>query len=123
MYMRYIKGRKPNGSMIVAIIALVVATTGGAYAASKINGKNLVRDSVASSKIKNETLKSKDFSNQAKRDLRGEARPAWAAGRRQGRRATSGRRVRPVRPWSLRRPQLRAQSSPGPPWSTFPRCR
>ena len=72
MYMRYIKGRKPSGSMIVAIIALVVATTGGAYAASKINGKNLVRDSVASSKIKNQTLKGKDFSNQAKRDLQGE---------------------------------------------------
>jgi hypothetical protein len=58
--------------MIVAIIALVVATAGGAYAASKINGKHLVRNSVASNKIKNKTLKSKDFSRKAKQSLEGD---------------------------------------------------
>ena len=80
--MRYVHGHKPSGSMVVAIIALVVATTGGAYAASRIDGKNLVRNSVASSKIENRTLKSKDFSNQAKRDLQGERGERGPKGRR-----------------------------------------
>jgi hypothetical protein len=80
--MKYVKGRKPSGSMLVAVVALVVALTGGAYAASKINGKHLVRNSVASSKIKNKTLKNKDFSNQAKRSLEGDRGPRGRRGPR-----------------------------------------
>ena len=80
--MKYVQGHKPGGSMIVAIVALVVATAGGAYAASKIDGKNLVRNSVASSKIENKTLKGKDFSNQAKRSLKGDRGPRGERGAR-----------------------------------------
>ena len=80
--MRYVKGRMPTGSMIVAVIALVVATVGGAYAASKINGKHLVRNSVASSKIKNNTLKSRDFSSKAKSSLEGDRGPRGRRGAR-----------------------------------------
>ena len=111
--MRYVHAHKPSGSMVVAIIALVVATTGGAYAASRIDGKNLVRNSVASSKIENRTLKSKDFSNQARRDLQGE----------RGERGPKGRRGRRVRRSSPRRSRRRARSSLEPASSTYRPCR
>ncbi len=72
--------RMPSASMLVAIAALVVATTGGAYAAAKLNGKHLKNNSVASSKIKNKTLLPRDFSNRAIRRLRGDRGPRGKRG-------------------------------------------
>jgi hypothetical protein len=51
--------------MVVALIALLVALSGSAYALSKLNGKQLVKRSVAASKIKKNTLTGKEI-NEAK---------------------------------------------------------
>lgn len=46
----------PSPSMVVAMLALCVALSGTAYAAAKINGKNIKNRSIAASKIKKNTL-------------------------------------------------------------------
>jgi hypothetical protein len=61
---------RPSPSMLVALLALVMATTGSAVAASLITSKQ----------IKNGTIKSKDLSAKAKRDLRGNEGPRGAQG-------------------------------------------
>lgn len=55
----------PSPAMVVAMIALLVALSGSAYAAAKINGKNIKNRSVAASKIKKNTLGSNEI-NEAK---------------------------------------------------------
>jgi hypothetical protein len=42
--------------LIIACLALAVATGGSAYAATKINGKNIAKDSIAGNRLKNNTL-------------------------------------------------------------------
>lgn len=46
----------PSPAMVVAMIALVVALSGSAYAAATINGKNIKSKSIAGSKLKNNTI-------------------------------------------------------------------
>jgi hypothetical protein len=57
--------RRPSPAMVVALIALIVALSGSAYALSKLNGKRLVKRSVAAGKIKKNTLTGKEI-NEAK---------------------------------------------------------
>jgi hypothetical protein len=69
--MNRIKGMKPSGSMIVAIIALVAALGGTAFAAATISGKDIKNNTVSSKKVKDKTLQTKDFSSKAKAELKG----------------------------------------------------
>ena len=69
--MKYVKGFKPSGSMVVAVIALIVAAGGTAFAAAQINGKDIINNTVGSNKIKNKSLKTKDFSPKTKSKLKG----------------------------------------------------
>ena len=43
--------------MVVACLALIVAIGGSAYAASKINGKDIRKDSITGKQIKEKTVK------------------------------------------------------------------
>jgi hypothetical protein len=52
----------PSPSMVVAVIALVVALSGSAYAAVTINGKNIKKGTVTSKQIKNGTIVKSDLS-------------------------------------------------------------
>jgi hypothetical protein len=54
---------KPSGSMLVALLALVMATTGSAVAASLITSKQ----------IKDGTIQTKDISKKAQKSLKGKA--------------------------------------------------
>ena len=68
---RKLLARRPSPAMVVAFIALCVGVTGGAFAAATIdtgdiqNGvvtkKDLHKNSVNTKKVKNQTLKAKDF--------------------------------------------------------------
>lgn len=78
--MHRLKEAKPSPSMIVAIIALVAALSGSAYAASKITGKDIKNNAITSPKVKNKTLKTKDFSNQARKQLQGAQGPQGPKG-------------------------------------------
>jgi Collagen triple helix repeat (20 copies) len=61
---------RPSGSMLVAVLALLIATTGSAVAASLITGKQ----------IKDGTIQKKDLSKSARAGLHGATGPAGAAG-------------------------------------------
>lgn len=65
--------------MIVAVIALVSSLTGGAIAATVINGKNIKKNTVTSKQVRNNSLTGADIKNGsvAKADLAGDA---FAAG-------------------------------------------
>ena len=52
----FAKLRRPSHGTVVAYLALFVALSGGAYAATTINGKRLVARSVAGKKLKKNTL-------------------------------------------------------------------
>lgn len=80
--MKYVKGFRPSGSMVVAIVALIVACAGTAVAAATINGRDLVNNTVGSNKIKNRSLKVKDFSGNTKSKLKGARGPKGAKGQR-----------------------------------------
>jgi hypothetical protein len=54
--MTMLKKRRPSASMIVAILALVVALGGTAYAAQQINGGAIVKQSIGAGKLKHKTL-------------------------------------------------------------------
>jgi hypothetical protein len=70
---RWLSAGRPSPAMLVAVIALVSSLTGGALAAALIdtgdikNGavtkKKLHKNSVNSKKVKNKTLKAKDFAD------------------------------------------------------------
>jgi hypothetical protein len=53
--MRWIP-RRPSASMVVALLALFVALGGTGYAASKLNGRNIVKNSVSGSALKANTI-------------------------------------------------------------------
>jgi hypothetical protein len=69
--MKYLKGLRPTPSMVVSIIALVVATAGGAYAAATITGSDIVNNSLSSKKVKDNTLKAKDLNKKFLASLEG----------------------------------------------------
>lgn len=53
----------PSPAMVVAIMALIVALSGSAYAAAKINGKNIKASTVTGKQIKNSSLTGSDIKN------------------------------------------------------------
>ncbi len=74
---------RPSPAMVVAIIALVFGLTGGAVAATVIDGRQLRPNSVASDKIRNGTLVLKDgqpTGASAGRVVRGPGWTGWPDG-------------------------------------------
>ena len=51
-----LKPRRPSPAMIVALLALVAALCGTAYAAGRINGNSIVKQSIGGGKLKKKTL-------------------------------------------------------------------
>jgi hypothetical protein len=54
--LQQLKGRRPSPAMIVALVALAVALGGTAYAAGRINGNSIVKQSIGGGKLKKKTL-------------------------------------------------------------------
>jgi hypothetical protein len=54
--MSKLKKMRPSGAMVVAIIALVVALAGTAYAAQTINGGAIQKQTIGAGKLKHKTL-------------------------------------------------------------------
>lgn len=54
--MNWLKQRKPSPAMVVAVVALVVALAGTAYAAGRINGNSIEKQSIGAGKLKHKTL-------------------------------------------------------------------
>jgi hypothetical protein len=54
--MRKLIDRRPSASMVVAILALVVALGGTAYAAQSINGGSIQKQTIGGGKLKQKTL-------------------------------------------------------------------
>ena len=54
--MNWLKQRNPSPAMVVAVVALVVALAGTAYAAGRINGNSIEKQSIGAGKIKHKTL-------------------------------------------------------------------
>ncbi len=54
--MEALKRRRPSPAMIVAILALIVAMAGTAYAAQNINGGSIKKQTIGSGKLKHKTL-------------------------------------------------------------------
>jgi hypothetical protein len=65
------KSRLPSPSLIVALLALVMACAGTATAASLISGKEIKKNTVTSKQIKNRTLRMKDLHGSATKALKG----------------------------------------------------
>ena len=88
--LRRISGSKPSPSMIVALVALIVALGGTSYAATKlaknsVGTKQLKKNAVVSSKVKDRSLLSKDFkSGQIPRGPKGPKGATGPAGPRTG---------------------------------------
>lgn len=51
----------PRPAMVVAVIALVVAVSGSAYAAATIGRDDIENDAISARQVENNTLKGKDF--------------------------------------------------------------
>jgi hypothetical protein len=69
--------KRPSPALVVAIAALVVAMAGTGYAATQlpknsVGNKQLKKNAVTSSKVKNKTLKLKDLSGGARNGLKGD---------------------------------------------------
>ena len=54
--MRALRSRRPSPAMVVAIIALITALAGTAYAAQTINGGAIKKQTIGAGKIKKKTL-------------------------------------------------------------------
>ena len=54
--MNWLKQKKPSPAMVVSVVALVVALAGTAYAAGRINGNSIEKQSIGAGKIKHKTL-------------------------------------------------------------------
>jgi hypothetical protein len=54
--MRALRSSRPSPAMIVAIVALVVALAGTAYAAQTINGGSIKKQTIGGGKLKQKTL-------------------------------------------------------------------
>jgi hypothetical protein len=81
MFPRSKRRRLPSPAMIVAIVALVFATTGGAYAATRlITGRQIAKNTITGANVKSGSLQSNDLSRSARTALRGATGPAGPAG-------------------------------------------
>lgn len=80
--MRSLKRLAPSPAMIVALLALTVALSGSAYAAVKINGKDIKARTITAKQIKNGTITGKQVKNGsiAKADLAKDVGTAGPAG-------------------------------------------
>ncbi len=54
--MKRLRSRRPSPAMIVAVIALIVALTGTAFAAQNINGGAIKKQTIGGGKLKQKTL-------------------------------------------------------------------
>jgi hypothetical protein len=54
--MNKLRSRRPSPAMVVAVIALIVALAGTAYAAQKINGNLIEKQTIGAGKLKKKTL-------------------------------------------------------------------
>lgn len=72
----------PSPAMVVALLALCAALGGSAYAASKINGKNIRNGTISGKKLKNHTITSRKISGATLQALGGQRGPAGPRGRR-----------------------------------------
>jgi hypothetical protein len=54
--MRRLKDSRPSPALIVAVIALIAAVAGTAYAASRINGGTIINHTIGGGKLKKDTL-------------------------------------------------------------------
>jgi hypothetical protein len=54
--MKQLKSRRPSAAMVVAVIALVVALAGTAFAAQTINGGAIKKQTIGAGKLKHKTL-------------------------------------------------------------------
>ncbi len=54
--MKSLLKRRPSGAMVVALVALVAALGGTAYAAGQINGNSIQKQSIGAGKLKHKTL-------------------------------------------------------------------
>lgn len=54
--MSTLRSRRPSPAMVVAVIALVVALAGTAYAAQTINGGAIMKQTIGAGKLKHKTL-------------------------------------------------------------------
>jgi hypothetical protein len=54
--MEILKSRRPSPAMVVAIVALIVALAGTAYAAQHINGGAIKKQTIGAGKLKHKTL-------------------------------------------------------------------
>ena len=59
--------RLPSPAMVIACLALIAAIGGSAYAASKINGKNIKNNTVTGKQIKEKTVKNVKSAKKAKK--------------------------------------------------------
>lgn len=50
------RSRRPSAAMVVAVIALIVALAGTAYAAQSINGGSIKKQTIGAGKLKHKTL-------------------------------------------------------------------
>jgi hypothetical protein len=62
--MAKLKGRKPSPALVVSVIALVVALSGTAIAASSINGGAIKKQTIGGGKLKKNTLTGFQINNQ-----------------------------------------------------------
>jgi hypothetical protein len=80
--------RRPSPALILSCIAVFLAFTGGAVAATKINGKQIKDGSITGKDIKNDSLTAKDITGQlagprgqdGQRGPQGPAGPAGSGG-------------------------------------------
>lgn len=72
--------RRLSPSLLLAIVAIVLASTGSAVAAKLITSKDIKNNTIASTDIKNGTIKLGDVSKGASAALRGQAGPQGARG-------------------------------------------
>ncbi|HEY8582059.1 MAG TPA: hypothetical protein VIL49_03900 [Capillimicrobium sp.] len=72
--------RRPSPSLAVAIAAVVLAGTGSATAAGLIDGSQLVKGSVTSAKVRDQSLRVNDLSLNARSELRGQQGPQGVQG-------------------------------------------
>ena len=54
--MRRLKDARPSPALLVALVALIVALAGTAYAAQRINGGAIIKHTIGGSKLKKNTL-------------------------------------------------------------------
>jgi hypothetical protein len=54
--MKHVNPRRPSPAMVVAIVALIVALAGTAYAAQTINGGSIKKQTIGAGKLKHKTL-------------------------------------------------------------------